>query len=221
MRKFMIMLAAACLLTVPVMAAQTYTYDWADGDADYLGCFDNDTGCLVSTLCNRTGSAGSGLALEKQTYLYADGVAKGFLATVWNLVEGDEVTVSVWRYDSNANMPYFRLWAHYNDHLEEAADARGQDMLANDGDMQGNNDFGNQNGWEQFSHTWTVEAGHTGMVIDAAVFGDYLATVYIDDLEVTVPDHASVRLPNAIYAAGGEVTPVQMETWTSVKNLFD
>jgi len=219
MRKLTIIFAAACLLTTPVMAAQTYTYDWADGDADFLGCFTNDVVGTPQVYANHTGSAGSGLVLVKNSYL-SDGVAQAFVAAVWNLQDGDQVTVSLWRYDSSSAMPYHRLWAHYNDALVQASDARGQDMEVDDGNCQGNNSFGLQNGWEQFTHTWTIADGHTGLVIDAAIFGDLNATIYVDDIEITVPDHADVRLPNAIYAAGGEVTPVDAATWTAVKAIF-
>ena len=51
---------------------------------------------------------------------------QGFVAFLWNLQDGDEVTFSCWRYDGASNMPYFRLWSHYNNELGEAADARGR-----------------------------------------------------------------------------------------------
>ncbi|HOX24669.1 MAG TPA: hypothetical protein PLL30_02770 [Candidatus Krumholzibacteria bacterium] len=228
MRKFLITLASACLLTMPVLAEQSYFYDWYDSSADYLGCFGFDLVAQVTAAADypeirKDANGGSredcGLELVKNTSL-ADGVALGFLATVWNLQEGDQVTASIWRYDPYSGMPYFRLWAHYNDALVQASDARGQDMEAYDGNCQGNNSFGLQNGWEYFEHTWTIEAGHTGLVIDAAIFGDLYATVYVDDFWIWVPDHADVRLPDAVYSSGGEVTPVEAATWTSVKAIF-
>jgi hypothetical protein len=219
MRKFMYLIIAACLLAVPAMAEQTYTYDWADGAADYLGTFGNAMQAMVSPMYNHPDSDGSGLALQKA--FSGDGYARGFLATVWDLQEGDQVTFSCWRYDSASNLPYFRLWSHYNNELVEADNARGQNMEINDGDCYGNNDFGSQNGWEQFSWTWTVAAGNTGMVIDAIVYGESNATIYVDDIEITVPDQASVRLPNAIYPAGGSPTPTEAHTWSAVKAIFE
>lgn len=218
MHKLMILLIAACVLAVPAMAEQTYTYDWADGDADYLGCFGTDMNAVVSPTYNYPTSAGSGLALEKA--ISGGGYARGFLAAVWDLQDGDEVTFSCWRYDNVSSLPYFRLWAHYNNMLVEAGDARGQDMQINDGDIYGNNDFGAQYGWEQFSWTWTVDAGNTGMIIDGIVYGSAAATIYVDDIEITVPDHASVRLPNAIYPAGGSPTSTEDSTWSAVKAIF-
>ena len=218
MRKLTTLFIAACLLTMPAAAAEIYTYDWLDGNADYLGCFDYDSSADVSVNYNRDGSAGSGLKITKEAS--GGGYALGFLAAVWDLQVGDEVTVSLWRYDGAENYPYFRLWAHYNNVLVEAGDARGQDMQVNDGDCYGNNDFGIQNGWERFSHTWTVAAGNTGMIIDAVVYGDRHDYMYVDDLSISVPDHASVRLPNAIYPAGGDPTPTDADTWSAVKAIF-
>ena len=221
MRKSLITLALAALLLAPALAfggTNTYIYDWS-GDADYLGCFHTFMSADKGPAYNRTGfSAGDGLLLTKNTI---GGYALGFVATVWGLQEGDQVTASVWRYDNMSSMPYFALWAHYNDALMQAADARGQDMSVDDGNCYGDQRLGNQTGWEQYSHTWTVEAGHSGLVIDAQVYGSQGAQMYLDDLVLTVPDHASVRMPNAVYLAGFNPTPTEASTWSNVKGLFE
>jgi hypothetical protein len=216
MRKSLIMFALIGLLAIPALAAQTFTYDW-DGEADYLGCFSSATTAAVDAAYNRDGSAGNGLLLTKTV---AGGNAQSFLAAVWHLQEGDEVTVSVWRYDSLSNMPYFGLWAHYNDALD-GENARSQSLHINDGNVIGDNRLGAQNGWEEYTHTWTIGAGHCGLVIDAIISDTNIGgQVMVDDLTVTVPDHASVRLPDAIYA-NGIVTPTTPTSWTSVKSLFN
>lgn len=217
MRKSLITLALIGLLAMPAMAAQTYTYDWS-GDADYLGTFFTDASGELYGLQDHTGDGGGCLLLTKNTY--GGGYALGFIASVWGLQEGDEVTVSCWRYDNNSAMPYFALWAHYNDALEEAGDARGQDMAVDDGNCYGDQKLGVQNGWEEYTHTWTVEAGHTGLVIDAQVFGYGGHQMMVDDLSITVPDHASVRTPDTVYPAGGEPTAAEATSWTAVKTLF-
>jgi hypothetical protein len=216
MRKSLITFALIGLLAVPALAAQTFTYDW-DGEADYLGCFSFATTAEVGVAFNRDGSAGNGLLLTKTV---TGGNAVSFLAAVWHLQEGDEVTVSVWRYDNLPSMPYFGLWAHYNDALN-GENARSQSLQLNDGTVTGDNRLGTQNGWEEYSHTWTIGAGHTGLVIDAVISDTNSGgQILIDDLTITVPDHASVRLPDAIYA-NGVVTPNTPTSWTSVKNLFN
>lgn len=216
MRKSLITLALIGLLAVPAMAAQTYTYDWS-GDADYLGCFGSDASAEIYALQDHTGDGGGSLLLTKNNW---GPYANGFVASVWGLQEGDEVTVTCWRYDNYSSMPYFALWSHYNDALEEAADARGQDMAVDDGNCYGNSQLGVQNGWEEYSHTWTIGAGHTGLVIDAQVYGSTGAYMLVDDLSITVPDHASVRTPDTVYPAGGEPTALEPASWTAVKSLF-
>lgn len=218
MRRILITLLFCGLLAVPALAAQTYTYNW-DGTADFLGCFDNDVEVSVDSSYNRPGSAGNGLCLTKNTF--GGGYVLGFVATVWGLQESDEVYVSIWRYDPMSDMPYFALWAHYNDALYEASDARGQDMAVDDGNCYGNAMLGMQNGWEEYTYTWTVKPGHSGMVIDAQIYGSTNSQMWVDDLTLTVPDHANVRTPSTIYMSGGEVTPVDQMCWTAVKQLFD
>ncbi len=218
MRKSLIMLVLVAMLATPALAFRVVDYQWL-GDADYLGCNGSEMTVTVDAAYNRDDfSAGNGLLLTKQT---TTGYALGYIATIWGLEEGDEVTASVWRHDDNSAMPYFALWAHYNDALELAENARGQDMSIDDGNCYGDQRLGDQTGWEEYTYTWTVETGHTGMVIDAQVYGGAGAQLYIDDLTLVVPDHASVRTPGAVHAAGGTVTAYETETWTQVKNLFD
>ena len=92
MRKLTTLFIAACLLTMPAAAAEIYTYDWSDGNADYLGCFDLDSSADVSVSYNRDGSAGSGLKVTKE--VSGGGYAIGFLASVWDLQVGDQVSSS-------------------------------------------------------------------------------------------------------------------------------
>jgi hypothetical protein len=218
MRKSLIMLVLVAILATPALAERVVTYDWA-GSADYLGCFNTDMLADVGAGYNRDGSAGNGLCLTKNNF--GGGYALGFVATVWNLQEGDQVTVSIWRYDNMSDQPYFALWSHYNDHLEEAVDARGQDMDINDGNCYGDQKLGAQNGWEEYTHTWTIAAGHTGLVIDAQVYGPTNSQLWVDDMTITVPDHANVRTPGAIHLNDDSVTAFEAATWSQVKTLFE
>lgn len=218
MRK-LTLLMAACMLAGSAMAAQTYTYDWADGDANYLGSFGSEMIASTALSANHTAGGGYGLVLTKNNFAQ-NGNAMGFLAAVWELEAGDEVTFSVWRYDPTIGEPYFRLWAHYNNALVNAHSALGLDMQTDDGNLMGTMAFGVQNGWEQFSYTWTIEAGNTGLVIDAVLYGEWGDEIWVDDIEITVPDHANVLLPNAYYPAAGETVAIDLETWTSVKSIF-
>lgn len=218
MRKSLFTFALFCLLAVPALADNTYTYSWFS-NGDFLGCEGNSVSAEMSTAYNRAaGAGGKGLLLTKTVF---GGNAKAYLASIWNLVPGDQVTVSIWRHDDSSSMPYFGLWAHYNNALGEALDARSQNMDINDGNIIGDNKLGLQNGWEEYSHTWTVGAGHTGMIIDAIISQSSSGgQIIVDDLSLTVPEHASVRLPHAIYS-GDIVTPNEATSWTTIKNLFD
>ena len=218
MRTLMTVFLAASLLATPALAERTYEYSWSDGNNTILGTFDNCT-ADVTTTYNMPLHAGYGLALTKTTDV-ASGYSTAFLGCVWNLRGGDQVSASFWRYDPTVGYPRMRLWAHYNNGLQDS-DYRGQDLMLNDGLAYGNNSFGAEAGWEQFSYTWTIPAGHTGLVIDAVVYGDYGAVMYVDELSLTVPDHAYARVPGTYYDAAGEATAATPTTWSDVKALFE
>lgn len=216
MRKSLIMLVLVALVATPALAERTINFGWT-GDADFLGCVGTALTAEADVAYNYDGqSAGNGLCLTKNSI---SPYANGYIATVWGLEEGDQVTATCWRYDLNTNMPHFALWAHYNDALEEAEDARGQDMSVDDGNMYGDQHIGN-GGWEQYTHTWTIEAGHTGIVIDAQVYGPAGSQLYVDNLQLVIPDHASARTPGAVYASDGSFVAFESSTWTQVKSLF-
>jgi hypothetical protein len=213
----MIVLLAASLLATPALANRTYEYAWSDGDNTILGTFEN---CMadVTTEYNMPLHNGYGIALTKTTDVNS-GYSTAFFACVWGLLPGDQVTASYWRYDPVVGYPRLRLWAHYNDSLDES-DYRGQDLELYDGLAYGNNSFGSEGGWERFEYTWTVPADHTGLVIDAVLYGDYGATLYVDEMTLTVPDHAFARVPGTYYNAQGEATAAEQATWGGVKALF-
>ncbi len=219
MRKLVLTLALLGMV-VPAAVAATYSYSWDEASAPtHLGSFDDAIIGACKPAANRNaGDGGDGLLLTKDIAFPEPGQA--FLAAVWGLSAGDSVTVSYWRYDPTDLLPDARLMAHYNDELVVADDPTGQNMAANDGNCLGNMEWGWETGWEQFDWTWVIEDGHTGLVIDAWVYGELGDQIRVDDLTVTAPDHASVRLPDRIYPAGADVVPVQATTWTQVKTLF-
>jgi hypothetical protein len=217
MRTLMIVFVAASLLATPALADRTYEYSWNDDSNTILGTFDNCTADLTVTY-NMPLHAGNGVALTKTTDVNA-GYSTAFFACVWGLLPGDHVTASYWRYDPYVGYPRMRLWAHFNDGLGES-DYRGQDLDLNDGLAYGNNSFGAEAGWEHFEYTWTIPADHTGLVIDAVLYGEYGATLYVDELSLTVPDNAYARVPGTYYDASGTPTASAAATWSNVKALF-
>jgi hypothetical protein len=217
MRTLMIVLVAASLLATPALASRTYEYSWNDGNNTILGTFDNCT-ADVSNEYNMPLHNGYAVTLTKLNDVDS-GYATAFMACVWGLLPGDQVTASYWRYDNRVGYPRLRLWAHYNDGLAES-DYRGQDLVINDGLAYGNNSFGTESGWERLEYTWTVPANHTGLVIDVVLYGDYGSVLYVDEMSLTVPDHAYARLPGTYYDASGAATAADPQTWSNVKALF-
>lgn len=224
MRMLTIILAAlwlaAPVFAVPLPSQQeTFTYDWADGEVDYLGTFDQDMLAEINHDANRPGSPGFGLQVTKNLTAAESTVSMGFLAAVWGLQEGDEVTARLWRYDTTMNSPNGRLRAHYNNDLVAADDARSLPLALDHGLHVDRSGLGTFSGWEELSCTWVIEEGYTGLVIDIAVNGDLGAALWIDDLTIIAPEYAHVRMPNAYYYMGQGVR-AESSTWSAVKHLF-
>ena len=216
-RLFMILVLVA-LLAAPAAAEQTYTYSWDDPGTTYLGSFDDVEASLTADV-NHPLHAGHGLLLTKANTVL-DGYGTAFLASIWGLQEGDQVTADFWRYDEATGYPRMRLWAHYNDALG-TPDNRSHDMMVNDGLAYGDNSFGAEAGWDNPRWTWTIPAGHNGLVITAAVYGEMYDEMVVDELTVVGPDHAHVQMPDCYYEPGQPPVAAEAATWGGVKALFE
>ena len=218
MHKLTLTLVMLGLMALPALGQSTYFYDWDGTQASDLGRADPGTEGACTVDANCPGGAGGGLTLTV-TDQYSRG-SRTFLASVWGLQEGDRVTVSIWQYDETPGTgERMRLAAHYNNSLVEEADARGQDLAINHGERSFT-DWPTQAGWEQVNQSWMIEAGYSGLVIDADVFGSVGDTIQLDLLTIRVPDHASVRMPDRIYTAGGDVVANQVRSLSQIKALF-
>ena len=112
------------------------------------------------------------------------------LVHIWGLGEGDQVTVGFWRYDITPDAaPSCRIWAHWNDALP------GQIEVDN-GSAGGNLDYGAGMGWDYTEHTWTVEGGHTGLVVEARTYSNPGDVVWIDNLQVVPQMGFGIRTPS-------------------------
>ena len=58
-------------------------------------------------------------------------------------------------------------------------------------------------------------------MIDAQVYGPTNSQLWVDDMTITVPDHANVRTPGAIHLNDDSVTAFEAATWSQVKTLFE
>ena len=135
---------------------------------------------------------------------------QAYIGWVEGLNVGDQVTASVWVYDTVSGSPSGRIWGHYN---------ANHDIDTYDGSANGNADYGSQTGWSQLSWTWTYTADdygdigdRTGLVIEFRTYSTDGDTVWIDDLEITAPDYATICKPQipepatlALLAMGGLV----------------
>ncbi len=100
--------------------------------------------------------------------------------------------------------PSCRIWAHWNDNPDDINDYSGS--------AGGQSDYGPGDGWDLASHSWTVADGHTGMIIEVRTYSSAGDIVWIDDMSITVPDHATVRTPMQ--------TEIQRSTWANIKATF-
>jgi hypothetical protein len=216
-------LTMACMLVVPVTAAatgMTYTFNWPDESVGFLGTVEDQMAVTVSSEANRDAASGYGLKIHKAVPWAESRGASGFLAAVWNLQAGDEITASFWRHDVSMSLPRLKLTAHYNNDLDQEDDLqRSQPLQLNYGDLDPNDGWGDMTGWEQLSQTWVIEEDYTGAVISVTIYGEQGQTLMIDDLSVTVPKHAWVRMPNSVHYLGNSVT-TESRSLSVIKELF-
>lgn len=195
-------LVLVLLLAVSQMAIAdiTETYGW-EGTDTLLGMYPVD-GIIATIVTDQVHGGSQSLYVVDNA---ASSTPQAFVAWVVGLTDGDVVTGSFWRYDTSpAASPSCRIWGHWND---DPGDVTGYN-----GSASGQNDYGPGLGWDEATYTWTVEAGHTGLVIECRTYssaGDY---VWIDDMTIVAPDHATIYLPG--YLA------LENSTWADIKAAF-
>ena len=192
-----IMLLAASQIAI---ADYTENYGW-EGTETILAMYPADS-ILAQISTDPVHGGSQSLYLER---LCDPGTPQAYVAWIVGLQDGDEVTGSFWRYDITPSAPpSCRIWAHWND---DPSDVNGYN-----GSASGNSDYGPETGWDETSYTWTVVDGHTGLVIEARIYSNSGDTVWIDDMAVTVPDHATVYTPGDVSLDSG--------TWADIKAAF-
>lgn len=176
----------------------TETYGW-EGTDTILGNY----GDIIATIATDQFHSGS-----QSLYLVDDaasGTPQAFVAWVVGLQDGDVVTGSFWRRDTTPGAsPSCRIWGHWND---DPGDINGYN-----GSASGQSDYGPGLGWDEATYTWTVEAGHTGLVIECRTYSSPGDAVWIDDMTIIAPDGATIYLPG--YLA------LENSTWADIKAAF-
>lgn len=137
------------------------------------------------------------------------GTPYAVVAYLYGLSDGAQVTAGFWRYDDTPDAaPSCRIWGHWNDSLPD-------DVEAYDGSAGGNSEYGTGEGWDYVEHTWTVEDGHTGLVIEARVYSNAGDVVYIDNLYIDPPVPCTIWTP-----CYGEIVDTDETSMDALKALY-
>ncbi|MCD4700862.1 MAG: hypothetical protein K8S24_03300 [Candidatus Aegiribacteria sp.] len=196
--KTILTLLAVFVFSGIATADYTVNYGW-EGTATIMGQY-GDIIASISTVQVHGG--------DQSLYLVDDqasGTPQAYVAWVVGLLDGDEVTGSFWRYDTTpGSSPSCRISGNWND---DPGDINGYN-----GSAGYNSDYGPGTGWDETSYVWTVVDGHTGLVITCRTYSNPGDDVWLDDMSITVPDHATVRTPDYV--------PIHRSTWGDIKAAF-
>ena len=203
MKKLTIALVSMLFVFTLAAADQTAGYSWEDGMANVLGLYgEGDPSIILSVVTDPVADGTYSLQLEDNA---PSGTPSAYIAWIKNLNDGDEVTASFERYDiTPGGSPSCRIWGHWNDDPD--------DVMAYNGSASGNSDYGPGEGWDTASYTWTVEEGHTGLIVEVRTYSSPGDIVWIDNLVVTAPEGAEIIVPG-----GSGVTSM---SWGNIKADF-
>lgn len=175
------------------------TFGW-EGTETILGMYPDD--CVLAQIStDQTHGGSQSLYLER----LSEGTPQAYVAWIVGLSDGDDVTVSLWFFDNTPeSAPRGRTWAHWNDNPDDINDY--------DGSASGPGFYTTGIDWEEIEWTWTVVEGHTGIVIEARIYSNPGDFVWIDDMTVTAPDHATIYTPGNL--------ALESSTWADIKAAF-
>ena len=182
-------LAGVCCLVLfnAVANGGLVNYGWEDGGT-VLGMYGAGSPPVIATNVGAPDPVYSGLRSLRLEDNSPSGTPQAYVAWVKGLQDGDSITATVWRYDDTlGTAPSCRIWGHWNDDPN--------DLNGYNGSASGNEDYGPGIGWGQTAHTWVVDDGHTGLVIEMRTYSNPCDTVWVDELVITAPDHATIMVP--------------------------
>jgi hypothetical protein len=198
--KLITLLLAIFTFSQIVSADYTVNYGWENTET-ILG----ETYDVIDLIATEPVHSGSqSLYLEENN---GKATSEAFVAWIVGLQDGDVVTGNFWRYDTTPGAsPSCRIWAHWNNDPT--------DIYDDDASAGGNLDYGEGLGWDETTWTWTVPTGlgYTGLVIQCRIYSVVGDCVWIDDMTIIAPDHATIRTPAYI--------PIQRSTWADIKAAF-
>jgi hypothetical protein len=206
------MILVLCVVTLgvcPALASLHY-YSWEDEGTvlGFYGTNPDESDAMFATAVGAPDPVRSGAYSLKLEDNLQSGTPQAFLAYVWGLLPNDTVSALFWRYDVTPGAaPSCRIWGHWNDSLPD-------DYFGYDGSAGGQEDYGLGMGWDLAMFDFVNTEGHTGLVIECRTYSSPGDIVYIDDMEIIIPDHASIMLPSADFVGTEE------RSFGSVKALF-
>lgn len=139
------------------------------------------------------------------------GTPQAYLGWVTNLEDGDEVTAGFYVWDNTPDVsPAGRIWGHYTNDVNDI------DSYA--GSASGNGTYSGAELWTYLEYTWTFEAStdRNGLVIEARTYSDLGDTIYIDDMTIWAPDHATIETPGGVYSP----VPVPAALWLMITGIL-
>lgn len=190
------------LLAVSHMAFADITenYGW-EGTDTILGMYPVDG--IIATIATDQVHGGT-----QSLYLVDDlasGTPQAFVALITGLLPGDSVSCEFWRYDEAPGAsPSCRIWAHWISDPD--------DINSHTGSAGGNDEYGPGGCWDLTSWKWGALAGQENLVIEVRTYSSPEDSVWVDDMTIIAPDHATICLPG--YLA------LESSTWADIKAAF-
>lgn len=190
------------LLTVSQMATADITenYGW-EGTDTILG---EHIDVIAQISTDHVHSGSQSLYIEENS---GKATSAAFVALITGLQVGDTVDAEFWRYDmTSGTSPSCRIWGRWVSNPDS--------LNVNYWSAGGNSDYGPGTGWDLTSWSWEATADSLkNLVIEARIYSAVGDAVWIDDLEITAPDGATIYLP-------GDVVAFENTTWADIKAAF-
>ncbi len=221
----LVILAIVLLFVTPAFAQQTLNYSWENGGT-ILGQYGANLVDVTNVSGVQVAAQGSTLpditctgAVDGVNYLHVaedphTGTPQAFLCWVTGLQQGDVVDAMFYGFDlTPGGSPSLRIWASYT--------AVGGTIDDYAGSAGGNDTYTDGLGWGLVSHSWTYDTdlgSRDGLNIHARMYSTPSTSdpdhtdFFIDDITVTVPDHAVVHFPEPF-------SPVEESTWGGIKAM--
>jgi|GEM_PF-2489217 len=196
-------IALILILSLPVFAAQTMTFDWEDGTSTALGIYGN------ANLVNTGDLQFSGTRCLKYWEDPVSGTPQAFIWWVTDCAVGDTIDASFYVWDSTPGAsPSGRIWGHYtsNTDVDDYAGSAG-----------GNSTYSSGIGWEKLEHQWVFDSDSTGFVVEARIYsgsaGSQDSIIFVDYAEIRTSSDVAV-----IHNAAGAV-PVELASFTASADI--